>query len=174
MLEFLPVLIVGSIIGAFAIAFVIAYLAISKEKQNEEDDRHMSDKELVVRLLRYAKPYWKSFVLVLFIMMFSIVYDILSPLIVGDIQNLVKDDFELNDLFKNQDNIGVMAFFDNEKSAEEAIKQYKQDCKHCDNVTKLNREFKTDYIDLDLLPKPKPEVVKPKRPRGRPKKNAEA
>lgn len=99
MLEFLPVLIVGSIIGAFAIAFVIAYLAISKEKQNEDDDRHMSDKELVVRLLRYAKPYWKSFVLVLFIMMFSIVYDIVSPLIVGDIQNLVKDDFELNDLY---------------------------------------------------------------------------
>ena len=99
MLEFLPVLIVGSIIGAFAICFVIAYIAISKEKQNEDDDRHMSDKELVVRLLRYAKPYWKSFVLVLFIMMFSIVYDILSPLIVGDIQNLVKDDFELNDLY---------------------------------------------------------------------------
>ena len=99
MLEFLPVLIVGSIIGAFAICFVIAYLAISKEKQNEEDDRHMSDKELVVRLLRYAKPYWKSFVLVLFIMIFSILYDILSPLIIGDIQNLVKEDFELNDLY---------------------------------------------------------------------------
>ena len=99
MLEFLPVLIVGSIIGAFAIVFVIAYIAISKEKQNEDDDRHMSDKELVMRLLRYAKPYWKSFVLVLFIMMVSIVYDIVSPLIVGDIQNLVKDDFELNDLF---------------------------------------------------------------------------
>lgn len=99
MLEFLPVLIVGSIIGAFAIAFVIAYLAISKEKQHEDDDRHMSDKELVVRLFRYAKPYWKSFVLVFFIMIFSIIYDILSPLIVGDIQNLVKDDFELNDLF---------------------------------------------------------------------------
>ena len=99
MLEFLPVLIVGSIIGAFAICFIIAYAAISKEKQNEEDDRHMSDKELVVRLLQYAKPYWKSFVLVLFIMMFSIVYDIVSPLIVGDIQNLVKDEFELNDLY---------------------------------------------------------------------------
>ena len=99
MMEFLPVLIVGSIIGAFAIVFVIAYIAISKEKQNEDDDRHMSDKELVVRLLGYAKPYWKSFVLVLFIMMFSIVYDIVSPLIVGDIQNLVKDEFELNDLY---------------------------------------------------------------------------
>ncbi len=99
MLEFLPVIIVGSIIGAFAICFVIAYLAISKEKQNEDDDRHMSDKELIIRLLRYAKPYWKSFVLVLFIMIFSILYDILSPLIIGDIQNLVKEDFELSDLY---------------------------------------------------------------------------
>ena len=99
MAEFLPVIIVGSIIGAFAICFVIAYLAIRKEKEQQDDDRHMSDKELIVRLLRYAKPYWKSFVLVFFIMIFSIIYDILSPLIVGDIQNLVKDDFELNDLY---------------------------------------------------------------------------
>lgn len=99
MAEFLPVIIVGSIIGAFAIVFVIAYMAIRKEKVQQDDDRHMSDKELIVRLLKYAKPYWKSFVLVLFIMIFSIIYDIVSPLIVGDIQNLVKDDFELSDLY---------------------------------------------------------------------------
>ena len=99
MAEFLPVIIVGSIIGAFAIVFVIAYMAIRKEKEQQDDDRHMSDKELIVRLLKYAKPYWKSFVLVLFIMIFSIIYDIVSPLIVGDIQNLVKDEFELNDLY---------------------------------------------------------------------------
>ena len=94
MAEFLPVIIVGSIIGAFAIVFVLAYIAISKEKEQQDDDRHMSDKELVVRLLQYAKPYWKSFVLVFFIMIFSIIYDIVSPLIIGDIQNIVKDDFE--------------------------------------------------------------------------------
>ena len=99
MAEFLPVIIVGSIIGAFAIVFVLAYIAISKEKEQQDDDRHMSDKELVVRLLAYAKPYWKSFVLVFFIMLFSIGYDIVSPLIVGDIQNIVKDEFELNELF---------------------------------------------------------------------------
>lgn len=99
MVEFLPVIIVGSIIGAFAIVFIMAYMAISKEKQELDDDRTMSDKELIIRLLQYAKPYWKEFVLVFFIMIFSIVYDIVSPLIVGDIQNLVKDDFELKDLF---------------------------------------------------------------------------
>lgn len=99
MAEFLPVIIVGSIIGAFAIVFVMAYIAISKEKEQLDDDRHMSDKELVVRLLKYAKPYWKSFVLVFFIMIFSIIYDIVSPLIIGDIQNIVKDNFELNELY---------------------------------------------------------------------------
>ena len=99
MAEFLPVIIVGSIIGAFAIVFILAYIAINKEKEQLDDDRHMSDKELVVRLLAYAKPYWKSFVLVCFIMMFSIIYDIVSPLIIGDIQNIVKDEFELNELF---------------------------------------------------------------------------
>ena len=99
MVEFLPVIIVGAIIGAFAIVFILGYMAISKEKNQLDDDRHMSDKELVVRLLAYAKPHWKSFVLVFFIMIFSIVYDIVSPLIIGDIQNLVKDDFQLNDLY---------------------------------------------------------------------------
>ena len=99
MAEFLPVLIVGAIIGAFAIAFVLAYIAIIKEKEQLDDDRKMSDKELIMRLLAYAKPHWKSFVLVLFIMAFSIVYDILSPLIIGDIQNLVKVDFLLKDLY---------------------------------------------------------------------------
>ncbi len=99
MAEFLPVIIVGSIIGAFAIVFIMAYLAIRKEKETQEDDRNMSDKELIVRLLAYAKPYWKEFVFVFFIMLVSIVYDIVSPLIIGDIQNLVKDDFQLNDLY---------------------------------------------------------------------------
>ena len=106
MAEFLPVIIVGSIIGAFAIVFILAYIAISKEKEQLDDDRHMSDKELVLRLLQYAKPYWKEFVLVLFIMIFSIVYDIVSPLIVGDIQNLVKDEFQLSDLYLR---VGVYA-----------------------------------------------------------------
>ena len=99
MAEFLPVLIVGAIIGAFAIVFVMAYIAIGKQKDEQDESRNMSDKELIVRLLDYAKPYWKSFILVFFIMLISIVYDIVSPLIIGDIQNLVKADFELKDLY---------------------------------------------------------------------------
>ena len=100
MREYLPVLIVGAIIGTFALVFILAYIALQKHKEKENDnERHMSDSEIVRRLLSYAKPYWKSFVGVFFIMIFSIIYDLVSPLIVGDIQGLIKEEFELRDLF---------------------------------------------------------------------------
>ena len=99
-LEFLPVVIVGAIIGAFAIAFLTVWFVLRKRLKSADDqERKMSDKEIVVRLLRYAKPYWKSFVGVFFIMLFSIVYDIISPLLVGEIQRIIKDDFQLSQLF---------------------------------------------------------------------------
>ena len=98
MYEYLPILIVGSIIGAFSIIFILAYSALKKQKP-QGTDRHMADSELVQRLLAYAKPYWKEFVLVFFIMLISIVYDLVSPLIVGDIESLVTEDFVLSDLY---------------------------------------------------------------------------
>ena len=98
--EYLPVLIVGAIIGAFTIVFLLAYAALQKHKDPRDDqERHMSDSEIIRRLLRYARPYWKSFVVVFFVMVFSIVYDLLSPLIIGDIQGIIKEDFELRELF---------------------------------------------------------------------------
>ena len=100
MRNYLPILIVGAIIGTFTLVFVLAYIALQKHKETEEDnERHMSDSEIVRRLLGYAKPYWKNFVGVFFIMIFSIVYDLLSPLIIGDIQGLIKTEFELRDLY---------------------------------------------------------------------------
>ena len=97
---YLPILIVGAIIGAFTIVFVLAYIALQKSKEKEDDnERHMADSEIIRRLLGYAKPYWKSFVAVFFIMIFSIIYDLLSPLIIGDIQGLIKSEFELRDLY---------------------------------------------------------------------------
>ena len=99
MREFLPILIVGAIIGVFTIAFVVAYLTIRKQKEAIGFDRNMADGELIVRLMKYAKPHWKAFVLVLFIMAVSIAYDIVSPLIIGRIEEMVKAKFELNELF---------------------------------------------------------------------------
>ena len=98
MREYLPLIIVFSIIGAFTAVFLAAYAALRKQK-NDSKERHFSDGEIIRRLMVYAKPYWKEFVLTLFIMLLSIGYDLLSPLLVGDIQALVKDDFELRDLF---------------------------------------------------------------------------
>ena len=97
--EYLPVRIVGAIIGAFTIVFLLAYWALRKVKDDSEKERNMPDGEIVRRLMRYAKPYWKSFVLVFFVMVFSIVYDLVSPLIIGRIQGLIKNDFELHQLY---------------------------------------------------------------------------
>ena len=97
--EYLPLLIVGAIIGIFTIVFLMVYALEKNKKESMGFDRHMADSEIVRRLLTYAKPYWKEFALTLFIMLLSIGYDLLSPLLIGDIQALVKDDFELRDLF---------------------------------------------------------------------------
>ena len=99
MREYLPLLIVGGIIGLFTIVFVVAYALEKNKKESMGFERNMPDSEIVKRLLTYARPYWKSFVLTFLIMILSIGYDILSPLLVGDIQALVKDEFRLQDLY---------------------------------------------------------------------------
>ena len=99
MREYLPILIVGAIIGVFTLIFLVAYALEKNKKESMGYDRHMADSEIVHRLLQYAKPYWKEFLLALLVMLLSIVYDLVSPLLIGDIQNLVKDEFQLRDLY---------------------------------------------------------------------------
>ena len=98
MREYLPVLIVAAIISVFATVFVAAYLRIKNKKEALGFDRHMEDGELIRRPLKYAVPYKKQFVLVLGIMLVSIAYDLASPLIVGAIEEMIKDDFQLGAL----------------------------------------------------------------------------
>ncbi len=98
--EFLPVVIVIAVIGSFTTAFIIAWFALKKVKDEGDDrERKLSDKELIGRLLQYAKPHWKSFVGVLFIMLFSVVYDVVSPLLMKYVQDMIKEDFILGELF---------------------------------------------------------------------------
>ena len=99
MADYFPVLMVAAIILLFAVAFVIAYAKLKKATAKDEKDRTMSDREIVKRLLGFAKPYKKQFALVFIIMLISIGYDLLSPILVGNIQNLVKGTFTLNKLF---------------------------------------------------------------------------
>ena len=98
--EYLPIIIVGVIIGAFTIVFLLAYIALQKHKEHFDDhERSMADKEIIGRLLGYAKPYWKSFVAVFFVMLFSIGYDLVAPLMISHIQDTIKAEFELSYLF---------------------------------------------------------------------------
>ncbi len=97
--EYLPILIVGAVIGLFSAFFLLAYALVKNKKQSMGFERHMDDREIVRRLLRYAGPYKKQFALVFLVMLFSIVYDIVSPLLVGHIEETVKRQFELSYLF---------------------------------------------------------------------------
>ena len=98
--EYLPILIVGAIIGGFAIAFLTAFLTVRKRAVDNGFERHMKDKELISRLIKYAVPYWKDFLLVLLIMIVSVVYDVVSPLLVGHIQDTIKGEFEVSYLLQ--------------------------------------------------------------------------
>jgi len=100
MREYLPILILGAIIGTFTLIFLVVFLLEKNKKASMGFERHMKDSEIVRRLFRYAGPHKGKFALVFFIMLFSIVYDILSPLIIGHIVDLVQEDFELNYLLQ--------------------------------------------------------------------------
>ena len=98
MYEFYPLLILGAIIGAFSLVFIFAYAFMKNKKEAIGFDRNVKDSEIIKRLLLYAKPHIKSFVLVGFIMLFSISYEIISPLLIGKIQKLLTEDFEMSAL----------------------------------------------------------------------------
>ena len=97
--EYLPILIAGSIIGVFSVLFIVAYALVKNKKEQMGYDRHMADGEIIRRLAKYAKPYWKQFVLVLIVMLLSIVYDLVAPLLIGYIEKLVSEDFQLSRLY---------------------------------------------------------------------------
>ena len=99
MREFYPLLAVGAVIGVVSIVFIIAYLSVKDRKEVMGFDRHMNDGEILKRLLKYAKPYVGQFIFVLFIMLVSVAYDIISPLIIGDIEDMIVGDFEMNEIF---------------------------------------------------------------------------
>lgn len=100
MSKILPLLIVGAVIGVFTVLFTVAYVFDKKKKDAfSEYERQMPDREIVRRLMRYAKPYRKSFIAVFIAMLFSISYEVLSPYIVGRVEKTVNGKFELRDLF---------------------------------------------------------------------------
>ena len=99
--ELYPILILGAIIGVFTAIFVFAYVFMKDKKEAIGFDRNMKDGEIIKRLLKYAKPYTKSFIVVLFLMIVSIAHEIISPLIMGNLVETIGGDegFELSYLF---------------------------------------------------------------------------
>ena len=94
-----PLLLVGAVIGVITALLVAAYGGVKDKKTAMGFERNMDDGEILRRLAGYARPYLGKFILVGFLMLFSIAYDIVSPLIVGSIEELVVGDFALNALF---------------------------------------------------------------------------
>ncbi len=100
MREYYPLLVTGAVIGVFTLIFIIAFALIKDKKKAISFDRNMKDGEIVKRLMKYAKPHKWSFVLVFIIVIFSITYDVVSPLLIGRIEEIVKNDFEMSELLK--------------------------------------------------------------------------
>ena len=96
--EYLPLLLIGGTIGVFSVLFWVAWLILKRTKLHGFD-RHMSDGEIIRRLLHYAKPHWKSLLLAFFFMLLSILHSLVSPLLVGHIQQLVSGEFALEYLY---------------------------------------------------------------------------
>ena len=94
MYEFFPLFLVGAIVGLASVIFIVAFAMIKDKKEAIGFDRNMKDGEIAKRLLKYARPYTKNFVFVLIIMLFSISYDIISPTLVGNIEEMIKGEFQ--------------------------------------------------------------------------------
>ena len=99
MMSLNPLLLVGGVIGTVSVLLLIAYACVKDKKTAMGFERSMADGEILRRLFGYAKPYLRQFVVVGFLVLFSISYDIASPLIVGYIEELVAGDFELKSLY---------------------------------------------------------------------------
>ncbi len=100
MYEWYPLIAVGAIVGVFAVVLLAAYFCVKDKKQSTGFERQMGDKEIMSRLMQYAKPYRGQFLLVGGVMLFSIAYDMVSPLIIGWIEELVAGDFAMRQIYR--------------------------------------------------------------------------
>lgn len=90
-----PLLIIGAILGTLSIIFLIAYVSIKNKKEVLGFDRNMSDTYIIKKLLSYAKPHLKSFIVVFLLMIFCVSADIILPIITGGVTSILgKENFK--------------------------------------------------------------------------------
>ena len=99
-MEYYPFLIAGAIIGTFTILFILAYALMKNKKEAVGFDRNMKDSEIIRRMGKYVKPYIPQFVIAILIMLISVAYDVISPLLVKHVEELISvQGFALSELF---------------------------------------------------------------------------
>ena len=98
MYEYYPLLFVGGMVGLFSVIFTIAYMTIKNKKEEIGFDRNMKDFEILKRLLHYGKPHIMQFIIVGLLMVFSIAYSVISPLLMGFIIEFLNTEFEMSKL----------------------------------------------------------------------------
>lgn len=80
-----PLYIIGAVLGTLATSFIVAFALMKDKKESIGFDRNMKDIDILKRLLKYARPYWKQFLFVILLVAFTIASDIVLPLILGDV-----------------------------------------------------------------------------------------
>lgn len=100
MSDYMPLLLVGGVIGVVSVALMAAYALVKDKKSAMGFERHMKDGEILKRLARYALPYYKEFLLVGLLMVFSTAYGVISPLLVGRMEEMVSGEFALEPLYR--------------------------------------------------------------------------
>lgn len=100
MYEYYPLIVVGAIVGLFSLILLIAYLTVKDKKQTMGFERQIGDREIMRRLLHYARPYLPQFLLVGAVMLFTIAYDVISPFIIGWIEELVAGEFRMPQIYR--------------------------------------------------------------------------
>lgn len=100
MYEYYPLIVVGAIVGLFSFVLLAAFLTVKDKKQTMEFERQIGDREIMGRLLHYAKPYLPQFLLVGAVMLFTIAYDVVSPFIIGRIEETVAGEFRMPQIYR--------------------------------------------------------------------------
>ncbi|HBF86920.1 MAG TPA: ABC transporter ATP-binding protein, partial [Clostridiales bacterium] len=99
MKDYFPLFAVGAIVGIATLVCFVAFAFVKSKKEAFGFERNMKDGELIKRLMVYAKPYAGSFVAIFFLMLAAIAYDVISPTLVGRIEEMIRGDFALKSLF---------------------------------------------------------------------------
>jgi len=97
--EYYPLLVVGGLIGGFSAALIMAFALMKDKKEAIGFERNMKDSEIFKRIFRYAKHHWKQYILVFFLLVLTVMYDIVPPFFIGEVEELIKTDFQMTEIY---------------------------------------------------------------------------